>query len=166
MPFDYESNTSAVVNALNGYNTTTSTPDLSSGLTTRVQSVFRTDPELANLRGDIYPAVFVRLSNKTEDFEGLGATGGAGRARKLATVTYDIIGLYRKDGAHTAHSTLTIEVQRLAENMEAVFRREFTLSGSALYCQPASTDFLGPFGGDNIWIKGVLVQLEARYAFQ
>ena len=61
MPFDYESATTAVVNALNGYNTTTSTPDLSAGMTRRVRAVYRTDPEIFNPRGDVFPVVLVRI---------------------------------------------------------------------------------------------------------
>ena len=166
MPFDYESATTAVVNALNGYNTTTSTPDLSAGMTRRVRAVYRTDPEIFNPRGDVFPVVLVRIVSKDEEFGGLGRTGGAGRAAKYATVNYDVVGLYRKDGAHTSHSTLTFEVQRLAENIEGVFQRELTLSGSALWCSPTRTDFMSPYGENETWIKGIKVSLEARYMFQ
>lgn len=165
MPFDYENNTLAIVNALTAYNTTTAVVDLSSGLTTRVKNIYRSDPDVVDLRGDIYPAVFVRVSRKEESFAGLGATGPTG-ARKHAVVTYDVIGLYRKDGMNSTQQAVLVEIERLAENIEGVFQREYTLSATALFCNPVSTNFLGPFGTDNMWIKGVIVELEAEYHFR
>lgn len=165
MPFDYEANTTAVKNALTSHNTTTASPDLSSGLTRRVQNIYIDDPEIVSIRQLTYPCVFVRLSNKDEDYASLGATGPTGN-KKTATVVYDLIGLYHKDGAHTAHSGVLTEIYRLAENMEGVFQAETTLSTTALWCNPKKTEFIGPFSSDGIWVKAVLVELEARYLFR
>ena len=165
MPFDYEANVGAVYNVLTNANTTTATVDLSSGLTTRVKNVYRNDPGIVGLRGDIYPAVFVRVNKKTEDFAGMGPTGPAG-ARKQATVEYDVIGFYRKDGAYGTQQQVLIELERLAGNIEGVFQAEYTLSGTAMFCQAMETNFYGPFSRDEVWIKAVVVTLEAHYFFR
>lgn len=163
--FDYRTNITAIKTVLDAANTTTASPDLSGSLTTRVKNVYLNDPEIVDMRGDIYPAIFIRVNKKDENFEGLGATGPNG-ALKRADVSYDVIGFYRKDGVNSTHASALSELDKLAQNMEAVFERDFTLSGTALYCQPVTTEFLGPFGGDNMWIKGVRVELSARYLFR
>ena len=165
MPFDYEANTLAVANTLTNANTTTATVDLSSGLTTRVRNIYRSDPAIVGLRGDIYPAVFVRVNRKEEEFAGLGATGPAG-ARKQATVSYDVIGFYRKDGGRQSQADVLVELERFAENIEGVFQQETTLSGTAMWCQVKQTDFYGPFQNDESWIKAIVCSLDARYHFR
>lgn len=167
MPFDYATNVGAIYQALLDYNTTTASPNLSANLTRPVNSnnIYKNDPAIVGLRGDIYPAIFVRVNHKSEDFAGLGMTGPAG-ARKQAIVSYDVIGFYRKDGAHTPQSTVLVELERLAQNIEGVFQAEPTLSGTAMWCQAKETEFYGPFANDEMWIKAVVVNLEARYHFR
>jgi hypothetical protein len=167
MPFDYEANLSAVYNCVAQANTTTAAVDLSSGMTTRVSdaNIYKSDPAIVGLRGDIYPAVFVRVNKKTEDFAGIGSTGPA-RARKQATVLYDIVCFYRKDGAHSKQETVMTELHRFAENVEGVFQQECTLSGTAMWCQVRETNFYGPFSNEQVWIKAVVCNLEAKYHFR
>lgn len=165
MPFDYEANIGAVYQCLTDHNTTTATPDLSSGLTTRVQNIYKNDPAIVGMRGDIYPAIFVRVNRKSEDFAGLGGTGVSG-TRKLATVDYDVIGFYRKDGAHGKQETVLTELERLAENMEGVFQQEYTLSGTAMWAQAIETQFYGPFSNGEVWIKAIVLSLQAKYHFR
>lgn len=165
MPFDYAGNVTAIYNALVQYNTTTSVVDLSANLTTRVQNVYKNDPGIVGLRGDIYPAVFVRVNKKKENFAGLGATGPAG-ARKEAVVDYDIIGFYRKDGAYGTQQQVLVELENLAKNIEGVFQQETSLSGTAMWCQATDTEFFGPFAQGEVWIKAVVCKLEAHYHFR
>lgn len=165
MPFDYEANLTAVSNVLTNSNTTTSTVDLSSGLTTRVRNIFRNDPGTVSVKLNDYPCLFVRIFSKDEEFASLGVTG-PNNNRKFATCRYDVIGLYHKDGSHTAHSSVLTEIYRLAENIEGVFQQELTLSGTALWCQPIRSEFFGPFQSEGQFVKGVVVQLDARYLFR
>ena len=81
-------------------------------------------------------------------------------------MTFQIVGMYRKDGAWTNNATLYDEVYTLASNIEAVLRENVTLGGTALWAQPETTNFIGPFENDGIWIKGVEVTLKARYHFR
>lgn len=165
MPFDYEANIGAVYNALLNANTTTASVDLSSGLTSRVKNVYKNDPAVTSVRADSYPCIFVRITSKDEDFGSLGATGVAGN-KKLATCSFDVIGLYHKDGVAGAHATVLNEVYKLAENIEGVFQNNLTLSNTAMWCNPKRTEFFGPFQSEGVFVKGVLIQLDARYLFR
>lgn len=164
MPFDYEANTAAVRSALLGYNTTTSSPDLSSGLTTRIANVFIDDPEVRSIKWDELPAVFVRVQNADEEAAGLGATGPA-NVRKFKDVRYELIGMYVRDGAGGSNATHMTEVYRLAENLEGVFQAEYKLSTTALYCHPESTNF-GSFSFGDVRVRGFVTTLKARYLFR
>jgi len=165
MPFDYEANVLAVRTALRDTNTTTSNPDLSSGLTTRVRTIVIDDPERIGVRINDLPAVYIRVQAAEEDASSLGAPGPTG-VRKFKDVTYELVGIYHRDGAHTTHATHLTEVYRLAENLEGTFQSRFTLSGTALWCHPESTNF-GAFdleSGDRV--KGFITLLKAKYLFR
>lgn len=165
MPFDYEANVTAVRTALRSYNTTTSSPDLSSGLTTRVRTVEIDDPEKVAVRINDLPAVYIRVQEGTEEPAGLGNTGPTG-VRKFKEVTYELIGIYHRDGAHALHAPHLTELYRFAENMEGVFQAEFDLSSTALWCHPENTNFgaIDLDGGDRV--KAFVTLLRARYLFR
>lgn len=165
MPFEYGTAVQTIKDLLDAHNTTTATPDLSVSLTTRVKNVYKNDPAIVGLRGDIYPAVFVRVNRKQESFAGLGATG-PNNARKHAKVNYDVIGFYRKDGAYGTQQQVLAELETLARNIEGVFQQESNLSGTALWCQVKETSFYGPFQNGEVWIKAVVCDLEAEYHFR
>ena len=165
MPFDYEANVAAVRQVLLDHNTTTASPDLSSGLTTRVRDVVIDDPESTSIQWDQLPIIFVRIQGSEEEYASLGPTGPAAN-RKSKTAVYELIGMYLRDGAYTTARVQETEVYRLAENLEGVFQAESQLSTTALWCNPASTNF-GVFGfGDGSRIKGFVTNLRARYHFR
>lgn len=166
MPFDYEANVAAVRNALTNYNTTTSNPDLSSGLTTRVRTIRVDDPEVASVRLNELPAVFVRVQSGDEEAAGLGSTGPlASNVQKFKSVRYEVISMYGRDGMHTDSPDHLTESYRLAENVEGVFQAEFRLSNTALWCHPERTDF-GSVQFGNVRVKAFVVTLNARYMFR
>jgi len=152
---------------LRGHNTITGSPFLSSSLTTLIPKhmVLNDDPESRGLRNDEYPAVFVRLLNSSEEFSGIGQTG-LNRARKQKTAIFEILGFYRREGTEQTNEALMRECYQMAENLEAVLRTEYTASGTALWIQPKTTDFLGPFNNGTSWVKVVQMQIEAMYHFK
>lgn len=164
MPFDYEANLNAVKNCLEAHNTTTASPDLSSGLTTRVKNVFIDDPDIASFQWDDLPIIFIRLQQATEEAAGLGPTGPS-LYRKTKEAQIELVGMYMRDGAYTNSRSHYTELYRLAENLEGVFQAEFTLSGTALWCHPASTNF-GNFQLGEARVKGFITNLRARYHFR
>lgn len=165
MAFGYNTNVTALYNVLNNANTTTAAVDMSSGLDERIKKVAVADPAVVNLRNYEFPAVFVKIDSKAENFEGIGGTGSA-RELKSADVEYQVVGLYKKYGATTTNDALLTDIYKLADNIESVIRAEYTLSGTASWCQPAATDFIGPFEGEGTLIKGVMITVKARYYFR
>jgi hypothetical protein len=167
MPFDYDTNLNAVVNALKNYNSAGSSPDLSDGLSERINNVniLASDPELNKPRADRLPAIYVMISDKEETPEALGATGVSG-TKKRATVRYDIFGIFGKYGGHSPHSELLTDIYKLAKNIEGVFQAEYDLSNTALWCHPVSTEFSPAIDLGEGFAKAVLVNLEAAYFFR
>ena len=166
MPFNYETNIGSVKQVLIDHNTITASPDLSSGLTTRGRTISLSDPEVTSIANLDLPAVFVRLSNKDEEYASLGNTGPTGN-KKEANVNYEIFGYYRRQGLATQHKDLLNEIYNLAENIEGVFQAESRLSNTALWCNPNSTDFApGEPGGEGTYIKMVKINLSAKYLFR
>jgi hypothetical protein len=167
LPFDYKAHIQTVVDILKAHNTTTAAPALSLSLTTAIVSdnIRADDPEKVRIRGDEYPAIFVRISTKNENFKGLGETGQT-RNKKMASVSFDIIGMYQKDGASQAHKDVLLEIYTLARNIEGVFQQEYNLSGTALYCNPLTTNFIPAMENEGSWVKMVLIELNAVYLFR
>jgi hypothetical protein len=167
MAFDYSSKIDGIVDVLRAHNTVTASPFLSSSLTTRVpkEMVVNDDPQSRGLRNDEYPAIFVRLSTAEEDFSGIGPTGASG-ARKQKTLTFDVLGFYRREGVDQTNEQLVNEVYQLAQNIEGVLREEYTASGTALWIQPRAVDFLGPFNDGTSWVKVVQMRVEGQYHFR
>lgn len=167
MPFDYEANVAAVRSAMLTRNTTTANPDLSSGLTTRVRNIFISNPDVNLIRWNDLPAIYVRVQVGNEEPSGLGATGPQStNAPKFKEVAYELIGLYARDGARTEQDDHETQIYRLAENLEGVFQREFTLSGTALWCHPERTDFGAFQAGEGLRVRGIVTTLRAKYFFR
>lgn len=167
MPFDYEANTAAVRNALLTQNTSTANPDLSSGLGTRVRNVHVMNPDVSLIRWNELPAIYIRVQQGSEEAAGLGDTGPQARnVMKFKEVAYELIALYARDGARTELDDHETQIYRLAENLEGVFQREFTLSGTALWCHPERTDFGAFQNGEGLRVRGIVTTLRAKYIFR
>lgn len=167
MAFDYSSRVDGIVDVLYNHNTVTASPYLSSSLTTAIpkKMVLNDDPVIRGLRNDEYPAVFVRLSDALEEFQGIGPTGLSG-AYKRKNLTFDILAFYRREGSSQTNEQLMNESYQLAQNIEAVLRAEYTASGTALWINPKSVNFLGPFNDGTSWVKVVQIEVEGMYHFR
>lgn len=167
MPLDYKDKISALKAIFVTANTTTAAVDLSSSLTSRIadDSILTDDIETKSMRSTDFPCLFIRATDKDEEFATLGATGSANNY-KQADITYQIVGLYRKEGAWSDNASLYDEVYKLASNIEGVLRNNVTLGGSAMWAQPEKTSFIGPMENNGIWVKGVEITLKAKYHFR
>lgn len=167
MALDYKTKIAGLKAIFVAANTTTASVDLSSGLTTRISddSIFTKDIETASIRATDFPCIFIRATDKSEEFATLGATGNANNY-KQADITYQIVGMYRKEGAWSDNASLLDEVYVLASNIESVLRNNATLGGTALWAQPESTSFTSPMENNGIWLKGVEITLKAKYHFK
>lgn len=166
--FQYVNNLDAVVTLLKNSNTTSAAANLSLSLTSGQidnDNIVAHDIDIVSLRADRFPCISVRINNKSEDFATMGRTGVSG-SLKTCDVSYDITAFYRKDGANEANADFMDDVYRIARNIEAALREDITLSGTALWAQPVRTDFVGPFENNGIWLKGVNIELAARYQFK
>ncbi len=168
MSLDYAAKLDAVVAVLQAHNTTTASPDLSANLTSRLAntSIVADDPEIRGIRNYDYPAIFVRIGPSTEEFEGIGPSGGGAGAFKRKDITFHVFAMYRREGANASDADTMRELYNLVRNIEDTFRTEYQLNNTALFSQPRSSDFLGPFSDETGWIKIGRVELEARYHFR
>jgi hypothetical protein len=165
--FDYRTNITAVLNALQDYNTTTASPDLSGSMTARIpdENIVVGDPDVSMLRMDRMPAIFIRLDSGAEEFSEIGPTGPT-KAHKFKTVTYSIFAMYARAGGSQQNDETS--VMNMLRNIEAVFQAEYTLSGTALWCNPKSSVIANvPIDAEAAtWVKTVMVELEAKYFFR
>jgi len=167
MSFPYITNLNAVVNALKNHNTTTASPNLSSGLSVTIDNdnILATDPNLVAPRSDRLPAIYVMIARKDESSTSIGPTGPTG-ALKDALVSYEIFGIFGKSGGHSAHSELLTDIYNLAGNIEGVFQAEYDLSNTALWCNPGATEFSPAIDIGEGFAKAVLVRLDGKYMFR
>jgi hypothetical protein len=167
MAFEYVTNITAVINILKLYNTTTASPDLSTGLNVRVDSdnIILGDIKLIQPRADRMPALFIKYNNKREEYAGIGATGPANH-KKQATVIIQISGLVGKYGGYESDDVVLTDLYKLAANCETVFQKEFTLNNTALWCNPGVTNFETPFNYGEGFSRPFIIELEAEYLFR
>lgn len=167
MALDYKDQLANLKAIFVAANTTTASVDLSASMTSRIPDagIFAGDIETKSIKAYEYPCLFMRIDDKTEELVTMGVTGGTNNY-KQAEVNYNIVGLYRKDGAYTTNEELMEEVYTMARNAEAVLRSNITLDGTCLWCNPETTDFIGPYENNGIWIKGFSVKLKAKYHFR
>lgn len=162
--FDYHGEATRIVNILTNANTTTASPYLSQDLSTTVQVIEVNDPEKIALKWRDLPAIYVRITDAQEEFESLGFTGVAG-SKKRKTPTFELFGLYAKEGRSQATSSMLEHVYDMARNVEAVFQSEARLSNAALWVNPARTDF-GDVIVNGEAIKGFRIDLVGTYLFR
>jgi hypothetical protein len=164
--FDYLGKLTSVYNALCDANTTTAHADLSEGLTDRVKNIVMDDPNVRKAKDVDHPMIWIWMEDTKSDFDELGGTGLGAGATKRKTVNYRILATVHKPGMLAEHSKGLQEIYNLADNIETVFRTEYNLSGTALWCNPVETNFLGPVDLGGSYIKGVIIRLETEYLWR
>lgn len=160
MAIDYVSKISTFVDLLKAHNTTTASPDLSSSLTTRIQTITTAEPEVTGSRHGFFPLLNVELANATEEETQIGDFSGR---RKIKDVTYNVWGFYKKEGISKNQSQQLTDFYQMASNIEAVIKKESTLSGTALHVGVVSTDFTER--RENNMIKVLKIETTVRYFY-
>lgn len=170
--FDYQAEAVRIKDILDGKNaTTTVSPYLSQDLSTTVKNVYVDDPERTSVLKHKLPAIYIRARLSEEEFHGIGATGTqAARSRKEKTVTWEIFGLYLKDGFRKSNISHLAAIHDFARNVEAVFQDDPRLTGTStsatcLWVNPKRTDFGDVIIDGNI-VKGFRIDLEGQYLFK
>ena len=160
MAIDYVNKITTFVDRLRAYNTTTATPDLSSSLTSRIQTITSTEPEISGSRHGFFPLLFVELDNANEEETQIGDYTNR---RKIKNMTYNLWGFYKKEGMIKTQSAQLTDFYQMASNVEAVVKRESTLSGTALHFGVVSTNFKEH--SENNLIKVFKIETEVKYFY-
>lgn len=126
----------SVLNLIEKNNTTTSSYDISSGLSTRVQRITGSNSKKQPVYSFQYPCVFVEVKNDTESILTLGNL-----ARRGIEVNMDVVAVIDYGiGLDEAREESDDEMLLLCDNLKNLFRNFITLSGTvdSLEC-PGST---------------------------
>ena len=131
MALDLISIRSSIKNLLDKNNTNTSSYYISNNLSTTVQQVVAGYHLSKPVPDYLYPAIWVELKNKTEEFANLSNS-----ARRDATINFDIVavvqhGLGQIDGREASD----IEMITLASNIETLLRNKVQLSQTSVVVQ-------------------------------
>jgi hypothetical protein len=164
--FGYLDKLTNVHNALCDANTTTAVQDLSEGMNERVKNIVMDDPAVRKAKDVDHPMIWVWMEDASSDFEEIGAAGVSGAVTKRKKVNYRILATVHKPGMIAEHSKGLEQVYMLADNIETIFRTEWSLSNTAMWCNPAETTFLGPVDLGGSYIKGVTIRLETEYLWR
>jgi len=141
MPWGMYTQTTAVINLLSKHNTTTSTLDISSGLTNRVQLIRRGKYGQVPIPNTQYPAIFVRIRSKDSDeFSQLGACKGKrDQYASIEIVPIVQVGTYLDSEK---------EMYQLTSNIEALIRARISLSSTVNDALISGVDYDSETGSD------------------
>lgn len=133
MAFDASSFIGSVENLMSKNNSTTSSYDISSGLSSRVLSFHKGTKDMharIPIPKTLYPAVIVEMNGKEEEFSMLG------NSRREIRVNFSIISVIDyttiTNDATSARETSNLEVVKLSQNIEALIRAYPRLSQTSL----------------------------------
>lgn len=160
---DYNRAINAVVEAIHRHNTTTASPDLSYGLSSRVETVEANDPGAFYGRSDRLPAVIVNLESKSQSIEQIGVFPTTGTQIRRATVNYEVWGVFQRAAVSTRKEEALADKWRFADNIEAVLAKNFQFSGTALQITAIDADFTPRAENDLTEVFRLRVQVEYMY---
>lgn len=165
MTINYNGKLNEIVTFLKDHNTTTASPYLSSSLTSTVimsnDNILADDPNIVGIRGDKMPALFVSLNTADEEESQMGELSNR---KKFKTIAYDVHGCFRRPGMSTTHAAALNNFYQLAENTEAILKREFFNATNVISSELTSTDFKAE-QPDNTQIKVFKISFNVRYFY-
>jgi hypothetical protein len=146
-----------VRSVLDTANTTTASPlDLSSGLTNRIRSVMKLNPELIKVDAEVFPYVTIFTSKKSIRPQTIAGSQQGGKRR--ADLTFTVMGVVWNDYS----SSITVDpadtdVEKLMENIEDVLRSNDNLAGYASWQIPTDVTYhSAPFDEDTHLRIGIM----------
>jgi len=147
-----------IVNLLTENNTTTSSYDISSGLTERVKEIigdYAKSPQL-NIN---YPAIYVETKNKKEEHFVMGG----GSNKRNITMQFDIVAVCQYGfGQFDGRLLSDKEMITLAQNIESLFRNKITLSNTVDMCLVTNTDYDVEQVGESTYNSAARISLEVK----
>lgn len=117
----------SIRNLFNKNNTTTSSYNISNGMSTTVQNIFTAFHKSKPLADYQYPAIFVEPSGKSENHDTIGNTG-----KRNMEISFDIVsivqyGLGQENGGELSDRQLIL----LTDNLEYLLRNHTRLSSTS-----------------------------------
>jgi len=161
MTIDYPGKVTTIVGYFTSANTTTASPDLSSGMTTRVKSVVADEMSIQGVRGDLSPKLFVSINRASEEETQIGEFTNR---KKEKLVTYDVEGVYRKSGFSQTHADHLPDFYRFAQNVEQVIKTNISFDADIIHVSVVDTEFKAE-QPDNTQFKVFRIGLEVRYFY-
>jgi len=136
MSVDIKSIRTAVASIISANNTTTSSFDISSGLSKRVQDVYEgyAKSPVPNI---LYPCVFVELKDKSKDFGAVGRGSNRINIVNIDVVAITDTGMGQIPGRDKSDSDMIV----LADKLETLFDGYTTLSSTVQSCLVVSTSY-------------------------
>lgn len=158
----------SVENLIYKNNTTTSSYDISTGLSTRVSdSGFYKGVvgahELVPVALTMYPVVFVEMKNKQEEFAQLGREN-----KRYINVFFDIVPVIQYNAgvsySVTGHELASTELLKITQNIEYLFRAYPKLSQTSqvMECLNEGTEYTGGKTGDTTYNMFSRIGYKAR----
>lgn len=145
----YQTILTNIYNALNNVKATT----LSTSLTAAVRQVIKGDPNIIPVQITQYPAVFVHLLDKTENY------GSMGTSLRNTMVNFEIYGFVNLS---TGSDNSDAEARQLADNIEGILRGDTTLANTVDYINPKSCTFDRAVTKDGVYVSACLINLEVK----
>lgn len=167
MSFDLLTNLNTLVGVLQDYNTTTASPYLSQSLSTKIldENIMAGDPEVLFTPNQELPAIYVRVLSKEASHVAIGPSGPSGH-RKECDIVFEIVGLYGREAGYQSPQDTTNEVYKMAQNIEGVLEAEYRLSNTAMWTNPGTATFQGPFDVSGGHMKTVAIELTTKYQYR
>lgn len=119
---------------------TSSSVDLSSGLDTRVRSIFKLNPEKIQPQPSLFPCVTVFCDRKEIEQKDINTSMVVGRRR--AKVHIKIVGILWNDQvSNIRYDDADDDIEQLMENVEAVLRHYATLGNNCNWQLPEDVTY-------------------------
>lgn len=149
MPLDYRNILTTITDILSA-----NTATLDDSMTTAPRIIRRGDPNNIPVQVTQYPAIFVQLNSKAEDFSQIG------QRSKDITLNFNVYGLVQLS---TSNDNSDREIHNLARNIETVLRTAngVILSNTVLFCNPKNCNFDTAFK-EGIWLSSALIDVECK----
>lgn len=125
---------------MDSFNATSAAYDLSTGLTTRVQKVFKVNPIKIPIQATLFPYVTIYPTDKEIDASQIARDQLT--AKRIADVGLNIVGAVWEPNNITVDSDpADDQIEKLMENVEEVLRRNFKLNGAVEWTRPEKVSY-------------------------
>lgn len=148
---------------LQAQNTTTaSILDLSNGLTTRITKVFKKHPRHLIGQASEFPCVTIFIDGKGIDNTTIQVNQRS--AKRKAEVRVRVAGmLWDNNFASNDDDEAEDDIEALMENIEEIFRNDYTLGNTVHWVVPEDVEYFSLYGEESHLVTGVLSMKAVKF---